>query len=137
MLKMQVIGNLTRAPEMRQVGGEDVCSFTVASSRKVDGKEYTTFVDVSAWGKRASPCARYLAKGRKVYVEGVPSARAYMNKEQTEARAALCLRASQIEFLSPVGDNGATGATDGDNVPGQPQNLPDGFNSIEDGELPF
>ena len=81
MLKIEIIGNLTRDPEMRTTGnGMDVCNFTVASSRKVNGEDKTDYVRVAVFGKRAAHCVTYLAKGRKVYVCGIPSASSYTNR---------------------------------------------------------
>ena len=71
-----IIGNLTRDPESRQTpAGQSVCSFGVATNRQWMGKdgqkqEAVEFHNVVAWGKLAEICSQYLAKGRKVYVEG-------------------------------------------------------------------
>ncbi|MBU1126026.1 MAG: single-stranded DNA-binding protein [Patescibacteria group bacterium] len=74
--RAQVIGNLTRDPELRQTtGGQSVCSFGVATNRtwkdasgaKQEAVEYHNIV---AWGKLAEICSQFLKKGRKTYVEG-------------------------------------------------------------------
>lgn len=104
MIKMMIIGNLTRDPEMRTTqSGAEVCGFTVASTRKVNGEDKTDFVKVSVFGKRAKPCSLYLEKGRKVYVCGIPSARAYTNRNG-ENVAEMQIIADEIEFLSRQGE---------------------------------
>jgi len=71
-----IIGNLTRDPEMRQTpSGQAVCNFGVATNRSWKGsdgqkQEASEFHNIVAWGKLAEICNQYLAKGRKVYIEG-------------------------------------------------------------------
>lgn len=71
-----ILGNLTRDPELRQTpSGQSVTSFGVATNRSWTGadgqkQEQVEFHNVVAWGKLAEICNQYLAKGRKVYVEG-------------------------------------------------------------------
>lgn len=71
-----IIGNLTRDPEVRQTpGGQSVASFGVATNRAWTGadgqkQEQVEFHNCVAWGKLAEICGQYLAKGRKVYIEG-------------------------------------------------------------------
>lgn len=74
--RAMIIGNLTRDPEMRTTTtGQNVCSFAVAtSSQWVNAQgvkqERTEYHSIVAWGKLADICSQYLAKGRKVYIEG-------------------------------------------------------------------
>ncbi len=74
--RAMIIGNLTRDPELRTTTtGQNVCSFSVAtSSQWVNAQgvkqERTEYHSIVAWGKLAEICSQYLAKGRKVYVEG-------------------------------------------------------------------
>jgi single-strand DNA-binding protein len=71
-----IIGNLTRDPELRNTAsGQSVTNFSVAtSSQWIDAggqkQERTEYHPIVAWGKLAEICSQYLAKGRKVYVEG-------------------------------------------------------------------
>lgn len=69
--KLILIGNLGRDPEMRYTpDGKAVTSFSMATSRKYNDKEETTWFRVSVWGKQAEACNQYLTKGSKVLVEG-------------------------------------------------------------------
>ncbi|MFA5186210.1 MAG: single-stranded DNA-binding protein [Patescibacteria group bacterium] len=74
--RAMIIGNLTRDPESRTTpSGQNVCNFSVAtSSQWTDSQgqkqERTEYHPIVAWGKLADICTQYLAKGRKVYVEG-------------------------------------------------------------------
>ncbi len=74
--RAQLIGNLTRDPEMRQIpGGQIVSTFGMAtnftwtdqSGQKQSKPEYHNIV---AWRKLGEICGQYLRKGSKVYIEG-------------------------------------------------------------------
>jgi single-strand DNA-binding protein len=74
--RAQIIGNLTRDPELRNTtSGQTVANFGVATSSiwtdaAGQRQEKTEFHSIVAWGKLAEICGQYLAKGRKVFVEG-------------------------------------------------------------------
>jgi len=74
--KVQLIGNLTRDPELRYTPqGTAVCTFGLATNRSWvteagEKKEETEFHRIVAWNKLAELCSQLLFKGRKVYVEG-------------------------------------------------------------------
>lgn len=74
--RAQIIGNLTRDPEVKQTGtGQMLASFAVATNSTWTDKmgqkqEKAEFHNVVAWGKLAEICQSYVKKGRKIYVEG-------------------------------------------------------------------
>ncbi|MBI3559679.1 single-stranded DNA-binding protein [Candidatus Gottesmanbacteria bacterium] len=74
--KVQLIGNLTRDPELRYTpSGAAVCTIGLATNRywtteSGEKKEEVEFHRVVAWNKLAELCSQLLTKGRKVYVEG-------------------------------------------------------------------
>lgn len=69
--KIIVIGNLGRDPELKYTAdAKAVCSFSVATSRRIGDKDLTTWLNVSVWNKQAEACAKYLRKGSLVMVEG-------------------------------------------------------------------
>ncbi|MEK7092069.1 MAG: single-stranded DNA-binding protein [Patescibacteria group bacterium] len=74
--RVQLIGNLTRDPELRYTPtGAAVVSFGLATNRgwtteSGEKKEETEFHRIVAWNKLAELCSQFLLKGRKVYVEG-------------------------------------------------------------------
>ncbi len=72
---VQLIGNLTRDPEMRYTPqGNAVASFVVATNREwtVNGekKQSVDFHNIVSWNKLAEICGQLLKKGVKVYVMG-------------------------------------------------------------------
>ena len=82
----QVIGNLTREPEMKFTeGGTAICKFSVATNRTwtKDGEkqEAADFHNVVTWGKLAEICAQILHKGERAYIQGRMETQKYENKE--------------------------------------------------------
>lgn len=88
--RVQLIGNLTRDPELRYTpNGAAVCSFGLATGRSwtTEGgekREEADFHKIVAWNKLAELCSQFLAKGRKVYVEGRLSTRNWTGKDGTQ-----------------------------------------------------
>lgn len=74
--KVQLIGNMTRDPEMRYTPqGTAVCTFGIATNRtwvtdSGEKREETEFHRIVAWNKLAELCSQLLFKGRRIYVEG-------------------------------------------------------------------
>lgn len=83
MNSVQILGNLTREPELRATKtGKAVARFTVAVSRSYmtqtgEKKELTDFITVIAWGKLAEAAGSQLHKGTRVFAEGRYSTRSY------------------------------------------------------------
>jgi single-strand DNA-binding protein len=79
--RVQLIGNLTRDPELRYTPqGTAVCSFGLATNRSWttetgEKKEEAEFHRIVAWNKLAELCSQFLTKGKKVYLEGRLSTR--------------------------------------------------------------
>ena len=74
--KAQIIGNLTRDPEVKTTpAGINVASFGVATNlvwtdQSGQKQEKAEFHNIVAWRKLADICGQYLKKGNKVYIEG-------------------------------------------------------------------
>src|SRR5919205_3774772 len=88
--RVQLIGNLTRDPELRYTqSGTAVCSFGLATNRSWttdtgEKMEDTEFHNIVAWNKLGELCSQYLAKGRKAYVEGRIATRTYTGKDNQQ-----------------------------------------------------
>ena len=85
--KVQLIGNLTRDPELRYTPqGTAVCTLGLATNRSwtTEGgekREETEFHRIVAWNKLAELCSQLLFKGRKVYVEGRLQTRSWTGQD--------------------------------------------------------
>src|SRR5580704_3935262 len=85
--RVQLIGNLTRDPELRYTpNGNAVCTFGLATNRtwttdSGEKREEVDFHRIVAWNKLAELCSQFLTKGRKVYVEGRLSTRNWKGQD--------------------------------------------------------
>lgn len=85
--KAQLIGNLTRDPELRYTPqGTAVCTFGLATNRSWttengEKKEDAEYHKIVAWNKLGELCSQLLTKGRKVYVEGRLSTRSWTGQD--------------------------------------------------------
>lgn len=85
--KVQLIGNLTRDPELRYTPqGTAVCTIGIATNRSWvtdsgEKKEDADFHRLVAWNKLAELCSQLLTKGRKIYVEGRLSNRSWTGQD--------------------------------------------------------
>lgn len=74
--KAMVIGRLTHDPESRTTPqGQTVCTFSVATSlvwKDANGQQQSKveYHNVVAWRKLAETCAKWLKKGKRIYIEG-------------------------------------------------------------------
>lgn len=75
--RVNISGNLTRDPVMRQTaGGMQVLGFGVAvndrrkNQQTGEWEEHPNFVDCTMFGSRAEGVSRFLSKGSKVAIEG-------------------------------------------------------------------
>ena len=86
MNTVQILGNLTRDPEVRYMNsGKAVATFNVAASNTFtssDGetKEQTAFINCVAWGKLAESIGN-LRKGNRAFVEGRLQTRSYETQD--------------------------------------------------------
>lgn len=85
--RVQLIGNLTRDPEIRYTpSGNGVCTFGLATNRSWttdsgEKKEEVDYHRIVAWNKLAELVVQFLKKGSKVYVEGRLSTREWEDKD--------------------------------------------------------
>ena len=136
MNKLIIVGNLTRDPELRTTqNGKNVCTFTVAVNRR-KGEEADYF-RVSAWEQLGDNCQRYLAKGRKVAVEGSVSVNSYTT-QNGDHRASLEVFARDVEFLSSKNEGQQNGEYAPQTVHKEASaNVPVGYEEVTDDDLPF
>ena len=123
--KIMIIGNVGTDPEMRYTpSGAPVTSFRIATSRSYTGqdgerKQETEWFTVVAWGRRdggglAEQVNQYLAKGRKVYVEGRLHSHSYTGQDgQTRFRNEIIAERALFIDRPGDGDEYAAGAAGG------------------------
>ncbi|AHF95021.1 single-stranded DNA-binding protein (plasmid) [Opitutaceae bacterium TAV5] len=115
--KVQLIGNLTRDPELRVTPtGKSVCKFGIAVSRKFkdeagNTREDTTFVELEAWGKRGETIAKHTGSGQLLYLEGRLKLDQWEDKASKQKRSRMKVILENFQFL------GARPGSAGDDSP--------------------
>ena len=130
MLKLSSIGNLTKDGQLKEVGTNQVCNFSIA--RKDRRTQETTYIDCSIWGQLAISLSPYLTKGTKVYVEGELGQREWVDKDGNKQVSLTC-RVRELELIGGGGERGETPPRDP--LAGQDKNP--ASNGEMDDEIPF
>lgn len=141
MFNLEFIGNLTKDVETKSVktsnGDTTVAQMNVAINEGYGDKKTTTYIRATAWGKTAEACAKFLVKGKRVFISGTPKTTAYINKNQ-EAVPNLEVTVRDIEFLSPASENNNTQQASSVANYNKPANTtPETFTETEQDDLPF
>lgn len=112
--RVTLVGRLTRDPELRHSGGGDaICSMRLAvSSRSRDETgnwgDRSNYFDVTVFGRQAETASTYLAKGRRIGVDGRLSWREWQAQDGTK-RQSVEVIANDIFFLDSRGEGGEGG----------------------------
>lgn len=133
MNKVQLVGRLSRDPEVRYTQGDNsmaIARFTVAVDRrfKKDGEQTADFISCVAFGKSAEFIERYFSKGRRIGLVGHIQTGSYDNKDGQKVYT-TDVYVDECEFVDSAPQNNAT-----DQKQGGFENLSN--DSIEE-ELPF
>jgi single-strand DNA-binding protein len=101
-----LMGRLTRDPEQRTTTtGKTIASFSIAVDR--GGQDDTAdFFNVTAWEKLGDLVIQYLAKGRRVLVQGRLRQDSWDDKETGKKQSRIEVTATDVTFLDgPSGDD--------------------------------
>lgn len=127
-----LIGRLVREPELRYTSGSQmaVCRFTLAIDRRVkQGEEKKTdFPNVICFGKTAENCEKFLAKGRKVAVQGRLQTGSY--EKDGVKHYTTDVISDNVEFLE-WGEKNGESAKESRSEP-----VPEGFAALDE-DIPF
>lgn len=139
MNRVSIIGNLTKDPTLNTTpNGKSVCNFTVAvNRRRQQNAEHpeADYFRVAVWEKTGEACAKYLAKGRKVFVSGEVRVSTYTDNSGVTHGNLEIPFADEVEFLTPrVADGGVQEGTAAGAAPA----ASGGFTPVDAGDdLPF
>ena len=149
--RVVLTGNLTRDPELRSTGsGLAVCSLRVACNTRRKGasgewEDKPNYFDVTVWGAQGENCARFLAKGRPVAIDGRLEWREWQDKEGNN-RQSIEIVADAVQFLGgrddANGSGGGAGFTPRSDVPVderdfQPAGAASRSSAPADDDIPF
>ena len=115
--KAIIVGRLGGDPELRFIpSGRAVCNFNLATDSVWKDKEgqrqkQTEWHRIVVWGPQAESAAKYLTKGREVYIEGEIKTRKYTDKENVE-RSITEIVARDVRFLGGGQGQGSGGGRD-------------------------
>ena len=97
MLNITAHGNLGSDPELKDYNDTQVARFSLAANT---GKDETTWINCSVWGKRVETVMQYLHKGDKITVAGSGKLQEYTRAKDNSKGSSLQLRVS--DFTLPV-----------------------------------
>jgi single-strand DNA-binding protein len=107
--KVIIVGNLGRDPELRYTPqGTAVCNFSMATTEKRKDKsgefqDVTTWFRVTLWDKKAEVAAKYLQKGKPVYIEGRLKIDEWTDRDGKD-RYTLDVTATDMQFIGSASD---------------------------------
>lgn len=110
--RVMIIGNLGQDPELRYTANQTpVVTFSVATTDYrvgADGQrqETTEWHRVVVWSKMAENCAKFLSKGRTVFIEGKLQTRSWDDKQTGQKRYQTEVVAQNVQFLNSPGQRG-------------------------------
>jgi single-strand DNA-binding protein len=128
--RVVLTGNLTSDPELRTTAaGTSVCRLRVAVTGRRKNRttgaweDKTNYFDVTVWAGQGENCARYLAKGRPVAIDGRLDWSEWTDNDSGKKRSRVDVVAEYVQFLgAPVG---------------QPQDAGDPDERPADEDIPF
>jgi single-strand DNA-binding protein len=138
--KVQLIGNLTRDPETRMTpNGQQVTTFGLATNRTWNDQsgqkqERAEFHNIVGWGKLAEIMAKYLVKGKKVYIEGRLQTRDWEAQDGSKRSRTEIVAENLIMLDKPSGERPFGGGQTSDS--NQPP-TPEAEDTIQLDDIPF
>ena len=134
MNNVVLIGRLTRDPDVRYTNSQlAIARFSLAIDRGKDREgndRGADFPNVVVFGRQAESCEKYLEKGKLVAIQG----RIQTGSYEKDGRKIYTTEvvAERVKFLE-WGDRSAGATT----VAPSPDGIPEGFQAIEDEDIPF
>lgn len=144
MNRVILIGNLASDPESRTTqSGIAQCSFRIAVQRRFkgqNGEKETDFLPIVCWRQTAEFAQKYLAKGRKVAVEGSIQTRSY-DAQDGSKRYVTEVIADNVEAVGGREEGAQSAQNDHKSQKAQKAQYAkqgqSGFVEVDDDELPF
>ena len=114
MNKVFLSGNLTRDTEVRySQSGKAFAKMGIAVRRPYSKENVVDFFNLTAFGKTAEFCGRYMTKGQRALVEGTLQTSTYENKDGVKVNS-FDILVDNIEFAGskPSGEGGRPSGND-------------------------
>ena len=148
MNSVVLIGRLTRDPELRYLpnGGTAVCKFSLAVDKNLSkdkkkemesqGKYTADFINIVVWGKQGENCARFLAKGRLVAIQGRIQTGSYTANDGSK-KYTFEVVADNTEFLEWGDKDGSSNSNNSSSNNSSSDFTGDGFDPVDEDDIPF
>lgn len=107
--KVNVEGRIGTVLELKPIGDSKKLSFNLATEnpgKKKDDPNYTQWISVEVWDKKAETVATYFKKGDNISVEGQLKTDSWEKDGQKMSRVYVSMK----EFHFPLGSNKSDGA---------------------------
>ena len=144
-----LIGRLTKDPELRYTNSQmPVCQATLAVNRPMSrnsqsegNNRQADFIRITLFGKQAETFSRYLTKGRQVAVEGRIQTGSYQN-QKGDTVCTTNVIVNRFDFIGNGGNSQPVGGNQKNTVMSQQEGqiqpeIPEGFEAIDDDDIPF
>lgn len=98
-----LIGRITKDPEIRLAGNNNVVGFTIAVDRDYrgqDGSKQTDFISCVAWNNQADFIGRYVKKGNLLAIMGSIQTRSYQ-AQNGETKVVTEIIVNTVNNLTP------------------------------------
>ena len=130
-----LIGRLARNPEVRYTQTQTaVCSAVIAVNRGKDKEgndRGADFIRLTAFGKRGEVFGKYMTKGRQVAIRGHINTGSYINNNN-ETVYTTDVIVDEFDFIGNKREAQETQTAPVDN-----SDIPEGFEPIDDEDIPF
>ena len=99
---VSLVGRLTKDPEIKVLGENTVCNFTLAVNRTFknkDGEKDADFIQCQAWNKQADFINTFLKKGQLIAVTGEIRTRSWQDEERKMMRYVTEVNINSVQSL--------------------------------------
>lgn len=122
--KTILVGNVGKAPEVREVGASKVATFSLATTEKgytaKDGtviQDRTTWHNIVAWKGLAEIVEKYVNKGSQIFIEGKYTSRLWEKDGVKHTSYEVIAENIQLLGKAEKSESGYASKPDGDDCP--------------------
>lgn len=138
--KVFLLGHVGKDLELRETkSGKKVTSFSLATSKKIDGEDRVTWHKIVAWNKTAKVCTDYLSKGSQVHIEGELQTREWEDNDGIKRQTTEII-AHNVTFVGQGKGQGAGQGSSSSSGPPASSSEPSsggGEQEFDDSDIPF
>lgn len=131
MINIHGQARIGRDAELRHTSSTSVCNIPLAFNGGYGDRKFTTWVEVSIWGKQAEGLAQYLTKGKSVVVTMKDLKQETFTKQDGTVSTKLTAQLVDLEFSSG-GERTEQAAPPKQAPPPKPAPSPQSFEDFDD-----